>query len=115
MPTQARFGAFPGMMGASTYEGVYVAAAAVEQAGTTDKAKVTTALSTIAVPEMIESMEGGVISFTNPFRESKIEPLHGAACPGTRRHQTLRPKIVWPAALKETDFHLPDWYRPGSA
>jgi len=25
-----------------------------------------------------------------------------------------RPKIVWPDALKETDFVLPDWYAPGS-
>jgi branched-chain amino acid transport system substrate-binding protein len=28
--------------------------------------------------------------------------------------QELRPKIVWPADLKETDFVLPDWYQPGS-
>jgi branched-chain amino acid transport system substrate-binding protein len=111
---QARFGAFPGMMGASTYEGVYVAAAAVAQAGTTDRAKVTTALSTIAVPELVESMEGGVISFANPFRESKSN-LYMEQLSWNEGTQELRPVIVWPAALKETDFRLPDWYRPGSA
>ena len=29
--------------------------------------------------------------------------------------RTLRPEIVWPAALQETEFRLPEWYRPGSA
>ncbi len=111
---QARFGGFPGMMGASTYEGVYVAAAAVEEAGTAEKAEVITTLTTIAVPEMIESMEGGVISFANPFRESRsnlyMEQLHWDAAT-----QELRPTIVWPDELKETEFQLPGWYRPGNA
>jgi branched-chain amino acid transport system substrate-binding protein len=109
---QARFGSFPGMMGAATYEGVYIAAAAVEQAGGAEKEKVLAALSTIAVPEMIESMEGGVISFANPFRESRSN-LYMEQLSWNASSQELRPRIVWPADLKETDFQLPDWYRPG--
>ena len=77
---EARFGASPGMMGAATYEGVYVAAAALEQAGTTDRAALLTTLGSIRVPEMVESQEGGAISFANPNRESQfnlfMEQLH---------------------------------------
>ncbi len=83
---QARFGAFPGMMGASTYEGVHVAAAAVAQAGTTDRAKVTTALSTIAVPR-VDRVHGGRGDLVcEPVPREQVEPLHGAACleQGTR-------------------------------
>jgi branched-chain amino acid transport system substrate-binding protein len=111
---ESRFGSFPGMMGASTYEGVYIAAAAVGQAGTTEKGAVKKVLTTLAVPEMIESMEGGVISFANPFRESKTN-LYMEQLSWDAAKQELRPKIVWPAALKETDFTLPAWYRPGSS
>ncbi len=68
---ETRFGGFPGMMGAATYEGVYVAAAALEKAGSTDRAALLTALGSVKVPEMVESMEGGTISFANPFRESR--------------------------------------------
>jgi branched-chain amino acid transport system substrate-binding protein len=110
---EARFSASPGMMGAATYEGVYVAAAAVEQAGSTDRTALVSALGSIQVPEMVESMEGGMISFGNPFRESQfnlfMEQLHWDA-----EKQILRPQIIWPAELKETEFQIPDWYRPGS-
>ena len=111
---QARFSASPGMMGAATYEGVYVAAAAVEKAGSTDRTALLTAIGSVQVPEMVESMEGGMISFANPFRESQfklfMEQLHWDA-----GQQQLRPKVVWPAELKEAEFQIPDWYRPGSA
>ncbi|MEN6519309.1 MAG: ABC transporter substrate-binding protein [Methanospirillum sp.] len=110
----AKFNTSPGMMGAATYEGVYVAAAAAQQAGSTGRAALVTALGSVKVPEMIESMENGTISFGNTFRESRsnlyMEQLHWD--PAT---QTLRPRIVWPAELKETEFQLPDWYRPGGA
>ncbi|HOV66768.1 MAG TPA: ABC transporter substrate-binding protein, partial [Methanoregulaceae archaeon] len=109
----ARFGGFPGMMGASTYEGVYVAAAAAEKAGSTARADLVAALSTIAVPEIVESMEGGVISFANPFRESRSN-LYMEQLRWDAGRQELRPVIVWPDALMETPFALPAWYRPGS-
>jgi branched-chain amino acid transport system substrate-binding protein len=108
----ARFNTSPGMMGAATYEGVYIAAAALEKAGTMDRAALIGALGSVQVPEMVESMENGTISFDNQFHESQfnlfMEQLHWD--PAT---QLLRPKIVWPAELKEMDFQIPDWYRPG--
>ncbi len=110
---EARFGASPGMMGAATYEGVYVAAAALEQAGTTDRAALINALNTIRVPEIVESQQGGAISFANQHREAQfnlfMEQLHWDAA-----KQELRPTIIWPDELKETEFQIPDWYRPGS-
>ena len=110
---EARFGASPGMMGAATYEGVYVAAAAAEKAGTTDRQALVTAIGSIEVPEMVESMENGTISFANQFRESQfnlfMEQLRWDA-----EKQLLRPKIIWPDELKEAEFEIPAWYRPGS-
>ena len=39
-----KFGTYPDMMGASTYDGIFIAAKAIENAGTTDKAAVRQAL-----------------------------------------------------------------------
>jgi branched-chain amino acid transport system substrate-binding protein len=109
-----KYGGFPGMMGAATYEGVYIAAAAVEQAGTTDKDQIRQALGTVQVPQMVEAMQGGVIQFSPDFRESKFQldmsQLHWNDALGE-----TRPVIVWPANLKEADFELPDWFVPGQA
>ena len=102
------------MMGASTYEGVYIAAKAVENAGTTDKATVRQALVDLNMPQLIEAMSGGTISFSKDFRESQfdlwMEQLKYNSTIGE-----CRPDIVWPDNLKTTDFVLPEWYKPGSA
>ncbi len=102
------------MMGASTYEGVYIAAQAIENAGTTDKAAVKQALDTINMPQIIEAMKDGTISFSKDYRESQfdlwIEQLSFDQAAGE-----CRPSIVWPDNLKVTEFVLPDWYQPGSA
>ncbi|MDD1717697.1 MAG: ABC transporter substrate-binding protein, partial [Methanoregulaceae archaeon] len=109
-----KFGGFPGMMGVATYEGVYIAAAGVEKAGTLEKMKVRDAIATLQMPQMVEAMKGQTISFSSDFRESKFdlnwEQLH--------YNETLkepRPQIVWPASQKEAVFTLPDWYVPGKA
>jgi branched-chain amino acid transport system substrate-binding protein len=110
----AKYGGFPGMMGAATYEGVYIAAAAVEQAGSLDKDQVRQALGTVQVPQMVEAMQGQVIKFSPDFRESKFQlymsQLHWDPSLGE-----TRPVIVWPSNLKEADFQLPDWFVPGQA
>jgi len=106
---EKRWGGFPGMMGASTYEGVYIAAQAVENAGTRDKAAVVTALHSLEMPEIIEEMEGGVIQFTPEFREAKFD-LYMEQLRWNVSARNLRPVIVWPDHLKEGDFILPDWF-----
>ncbi|MDD1707652.1 MAG: ABC transporter substrate-binding protein [Methanoregulaceae archaeon] len=106
---EKRWGGFPGMMGASTYEGVYVAAQAVENAGTRDKAAVTSALESLEMPQIIEVMENGVIQFTDQYREARFE-LYMEQLYWNETVNALRPVIVWPDHLKQGDFVLPDWF-----
>ena len=110
---RAKFGTFPDMMGTSTYEGVYIAAKAIENAGTLDKAAVRDALANLQMPQMVEAMKDGTITFSKDYREVQfslfMEQLIWDAQAGE-----VRPKIVWPDNLKETDFVLPDWYEAGT-
>ena len=110
----AKFGAYPDMMGASTYEGIFIAAKAIENAGTTDKAAVRQALVTLQMPQIIEAMKDKTISFSPDFRESTfdlwMEQLSYNATIGE-----TRPVIVWPDNLKTADFILPSWYTAGSS
>ncbi|MDD1667165.1 MAG: ABC transporter substrate-binding protein [Methanomicrobiales archaeon] len=110
---QAKWGGFPGMMGASTYEGVYIAARAIQDAGTLDKAAVTSAIQKVTISQMVEAMQNGQITFTPDYRESKFK-LYMEQLYMDPTVNEPRPKIVWPASLKETDFVLPDWYEPGN-
>ena len=110
----AKWGTFPDMMGASTYEGVYIAAQAAGNAGSTDKAAVRQALVSMRMPQVIEAMKGGTISFTSDFRESQFDLWMEQLAFNQTLGET-RPNIVWPDNLKVTDFTLPAWYQPGSA
>ncbi len=109
---EKRWGGFPGMMGVATYEAVYVGAQAVENAGSLDKTKVRDALNDLEIPEMIEVMKDGSISFSDDFRESKFD-LYMAQLMWDQDAGETRPVIVWPDSLKESDFVLPEWYTPG--
>ena len=110
----AKWGTFPDMMGASTYEGIYIASQATGNAGTNDKAAVRQALFDLSMPQVIEAMKGGTISFTKDFRESQFD-LWMEQLAFDQSVGECRPKIVWPDNLKVTDFVLPDGYKPGSA
>jgi len=110
----AKWGTYPDMMGASTYEGVYIAAEAAKNAGTTDKAIVRQALVDLNMPQIIEAMNGGTISFSKDFRESQFD-LWMEQLAFDQSAGECRPKIVWPDNLKVTAFTLPSWYKPGSA
>ena len=107
-----KYGGFPGMMGVATYEGVYIAAKAVEDAGTLNKTTIKDALAEIEMPQMVENMQNQTISFSPDYRESKFE-LTMEQLYWDESVMETRPKIVWPANLKETSFVLPDWYEPG--
>ena len=109
----AKWGAPPSMMGASTYEGVYIVADAIENAGTVDKEKVRDSLAEIEMPQMVEAMKNGVITFSPDYRESKFE-LYMQQLIWDETVGETRPTIVWPESVKETDFVLPDWYESGS-
>jgi len=110
----AKFGTNPDMMGASTYDGVFIAAQAVGNAGTTDKTAVNQALATLKMPQVIEAMKDNTISFSPDYRESSfdlwMEQLSFNATAGEPR-----PSIVWPDNLKTTGFTIPSWYVPGTS
>jgi branched-chain amino acid transport system substrate-binding protein len=111
---ETKWGVPPSMMGASTYDGVYIAAEAIENAGTGDKEAVRAALAEIEMPQIVEAMENGVITFSSDYRESKFE-LYMQQLIWDESVGETRPKIVWPASVQETSFVLPDWYEPGNA
>ena len=110
----AKFKTYPDALGASTYEGIFIAAKAIGNAGTTDKAAVRQALVDLKMPQIIEAMKDQTISFSPDFRESTfdlwMEQLSYNATIGE-----TRPAIVWPENLKATDFTLPSWYVTGSS
>jgi len=110
----AKYGVYPDMMGASTYEGIYIAAQAIGNAGTTDKAAVKQALDDLKMPQIIEAMKGGTIAFSKDFRESQFD-LWMEQLAFNQTIGESRPNIVWPDNLKVVDFVLPSWYKPGSA
>jgi branched-chain amino acid transport system substrate-binding protein len=108
-----RFGGYPDMMGASTHDSIHVAVQAIENAGTVNKTAVVGALATLKMPQRLEAMKDGTISFTPDYREAQfdlwMEQLYMDPTAGE-----TRPKIVWPDSQKVTDFVLPDWYEPGT-
>ena len=110
----AKYGGFPGMMGVATYEGVYIAANAAENATSLDKPSLRNALATLRMPQMVEAMNNQTISFSPDFRESKFELTMEQLRWNSTVNET-RPQIVWPSNLKQADFSLPDWYVPGKA
>jgi branched-chain amino acid transport system substrate-binding protein len=109
----SRFGTYPDMMGASTYDGIFIAAKAIGNAGTTDKAAVRQALVDLNMPQVIEAMKDKTISFSPDFRESKFDLWMEQLSYNTTIGES-RPAIVWPDNLKTTDFVLPSWYKAGS-
>ena len=111
---QKKWGGFPGMMGASTYEGVYVIKQSVENAGVTNKSAVIESIGTLKAPQIIEAMQGGTIDFSSDFRESKFE-LFMEQLEWNQTSQQLRPVIVWPDNLQQEPFVLPAWFEPGTA
>jgi branched-chain amino acid transport system substrate-binding protein len=109
-----KFGTYPDMMGASTYDGIYIAAKAIGNAGTTDKAAVKQALADLKMPQVIHAMKDKNISFSPNFRESSFDLWMEQLSYNATLSET-RPTIVWPDNLKTTEFVLPSWYVAGSS
>lgn len=111
---QKRWGGLPGMMGATTYEGVLIVGNAVEKAGSLDKGKIREALAATDMPETIEAMKNGKITFSKEAREADFN-LYMEQLTWNETLQELRPTIVYPAELSQGSFNLPEWYQPGKA
>jgi hypothetical protein len=64
------------------------------------------------MPQIIEYMQGGTITFTPDFRESKFD-LYMEQLRWNQTEQAVRPVIVWPKNIQQQPFILPDWFEPG--
>ena len=112
----------PGMMGADTYDAVYVAKDAITRAGTIDKAAVRTAIETTNLDQMLIQTKTGKIQFSTGVNYHEIDPVtfieqFSWTNADSQHSAGLTPKIVWspPGAtnLKQADFTLPQGYQPG--
>ncbi len=110
---EKKWGGLPGMMGATTYEGVNIVANAIGRAGSLDKTKIKDALATTNMPESIEAMKDGKITFSKDAREANFN-LYMEQLAWNETLQALRPTIIYPADLSQGNFNLPDWYQPGT-
>jgi branched-chain amino acid transport system substrate-binding protein len=114
-------GKIPGMLGADTYDAVYIYKNAVEKAGTLNKAEVRGAIETTDMPQSLLIMENERITFSTGTNyheilpKTFIEQLIWIPDSGA-----LKPYVVYPAsmpgisAFKQADFALPEDYEPGS-
>jgi branched-chain amino acid transport system substrate-binding protein len=119
---QEKYDKLPGMMGADTYDAFYIAADAIERAGTVDKAAVRDAIESCALDQMLIITETGKIEFSTGTNYHEIAPV-------TFIEQLkydmdvgeCRSVIVYPATaegvgdLKQESFVLPTAYTPGSS
>jgi branched-chain amino acid transport system substrate-binding protein len=119
---KAKFdGKIPGMLGADTYDAVYIYKNAIERAGTLNKANVRDALETTNMPQSLLIMENQKITFSTGTNYHEILPKTFIEqmiwMPDSGK---LLPYVVYPdsmpgiSSFKQADFALPPDYEPGS-
>ncbi len=108
----------PGMMGADTYDAVYIAKDAIERAGTVDKAAVRKAIEETNLDQMLIQTKTGKIKFSTGVDYHEIDPvtfIEQLKWDASTSHLTSQ--IVWspPGStnLKQADFTLPPGYQAG--
>ena len=112
------YGVVPGMMGADTYDAFYIAKAAIESAGTVDKATVRSAIEQTNLNDMLIITQTGKIQFSTGVNYHEIDPVTFIEqLQWSSTLNQLKPVIVWPAtvsgvgAIKQADFTLPTGYQ----
>jgi len=108
----------PGMMGADTYDAFYIAKAAIEDAGTVDKAAVRDSIEETDMDVSLIPTQSGRIRFSTDVNYHEIEPLtfvEQLKWDATNSHLTSQ--IVWTptddSELEQAVFTLPVGYQPG--
>ncbi len=119
---KAKFsGKIPGMMGADTYDAVYIAKNAIEQAGSIDKVKVRDAIIATDMPQSLLIMQNQRITFSSGTNYHEILPITFIEQLKWNSATGLKPLVVYPASVpgissfKQGDFVLPADYAPGSS
>jgi branched-chain amino acid transport system substrate-binding protein len=115
------YSTLPGMMGADTYDAFYIAADAIERAGTVNKAAVRDAIESCAMEQKLIITETGKIEFSTGTDYHEIAPVTFIEqLIWNQDVEECRSVIVYPAtapgvdSLKQADFVLPTAYEPGS-
>ncbi len=108
----------PGMMGADTYDALYIAKDAIQRAGTIDKAAVRTAIEKTNLNQMLIQTQTGKIQFSTGVNYHEIDPItfiEQLSWDASTSHLTSQ--IVWSppgsSNLKQVDFKLPTGYKAG--
>jgi branched-chain amino acid transport system substrate-binding protein len=114
-------GKIPGMLGADTYDAVYIAKNAIERAGTLNKTNVKDAIETTNMQQSLLIMENEKITFSTGTNYHEILPkTFIEQLTWNQNLVELKPYVVYPAsmpgisAFKQADFALPPDYQPGS-
>lgn len=103
---EKKFGVLPGLLGVSAYDAVYVAAHAIERAGSLDKPKIIEALGKLEMDQLVLPVKGGKIKFDPRYREVDFF-VFAQQMFWNDKVQQLRPTIVWPATLAEARYRHP--------
>jgi LPXTG-motif cell wall-anchored protein len=105
-------------MGADTYDAFYIAKAAIESAGTVDKATVRSAIEQTNLNDMLIITQTGKIQFSTGVNYHEIDPVTFIEqLQWSSTLNQLKPVIVWPATvpgvgtIKQADFTLPTGYQ----
>jgi len=107
-----RFGVLPGSQGLSAYDAVYIAAKAIELAGSLDKKKIRDALLSLTMDQLTIPVPGGKIHFGTQ-KQQRFE-LYGVQLRWDPNINELRPKIIWPSSIAEAQFQPPPDFEPGA-
>lgn len=114
-------GKIPGMLGADTYDAVYIYKNAIERAGTLNKAEIRDALETTDMPQSLLIMENERITFSTGTNYHEILPkTFIEQLIWSPDDSKLLPFVVYPdsmpgiSSFKQIEFALPVGYEPGS-
>ena len=107
------------MMGADTYDAFYIAKAAIESAGTLDKASVRTAIENTNLNQMLIMTQNCKIQFSSGVDWHQIKPITFIEqLVWNSTANKLDSQIVWaPTTISNfapTAFKLPTGYQAGS-
>jgi branched-chain amino acid transport system substrate-binding protein len=115
------YGVMPGMMGVDTYDSFYIAKAAIESAGTINKADVRQAIEDTNMDQKLILTTSGKIQFSTDVNYHEIGPVtFMEQLKWNSQTSKLESQIIWPASVpgisdfKQADFVLPTGYQPGS-
>ena len=114
------YGVAPGMMGADTYDAFYIAKAAIESAGTLDKAAVRQAIENTNMKDSLILTQSGKIQFSTGVNYHEIQPItFMEQLSINSATNKLQSQIIWPTSaagisnFNQTTFTLPTGYVAG--